>query len=98
MVATGLNLWVLKRKEKNISFGFKVIEKLNIGVFVGLLVGIAGFFWANRTLSVTMADRAEWEVHLLFLTWAFMILYAFYRPVKKAWIESFYMCCSFFYL
>lgn len=92
MVATGLNLWVLKRKEKNISFGFKVVEKLNIGVFVGLLVGIAGFFIANRVLPVVMFERANWEVHLLFLTWAFMILYAFVRPVKKAWVESFYMC------
>lgn len=91
MVATGLNLWILKRKEKNISFGFKIIEKLNIGIFVGLLVGIAGFFIANRVLPVPMFERANWEVHILFLTWAFMILYAFYRPVKKAWIESFYI-------
>lgn len=96
MVATGLNLWVLKRKEKNISFGFKVVEKLNIGVFVGLLVGIAGFFIANRLLSVPMFERANWEVHLLFIVWLWMILYAFYRPVKKAWIESFYMCSFVF--
>lgn len=92
MVATGLNLWVLKRKEKNISFGFKVVEKLNIGVFVGLLVGIAGFFIANRLLPTIMFERASWEVHILFLVWLWIILYAFVRPVKRAWVESFYMC------
>lgn len=92
MVATGLNLWVLKRKEKNISFGFKLVEKLNIGVFVGLLVGVAGFFIANRVLPVVMFERANWEVHLLFVVWAWMILYALVRPVKKAWVESFYLC------
>ncbi|RBQ32078.1 hypothetical protein CRU92_04730 [Arcobacter sp. FW59] len=91
MVATGLNLWVLKRKEKNISFGFKVVEKLNIGVFVGLLVGIAGFFIANRVLPTLMFERANWEVHILFLVWLWLILYAFVRPVKKAWVESFYL-------
>ncbi|WP_418186420.1 PepSY-associated TM helix domain-containing protein [Aliarcobacter lanthieri] len=91
MVATGLNLWVLKRKEKNISFGFKVVEKLNIGVFIGLLVGIAGFFIANRVLPTLMFERASWEVHILFLVWLWLILYAFYRPVKKAWVESFYI-------
>ncbi|RBQ31095.1 hypothetical protein CRU92_09305 [Arcobacter sp. FW59] len=91
MVATGLNLWVLKRKEKNISFGFKVVEKLNIGVFIGLLVGIAGFFIANRVLPTLMFERANWEVHILFLVWLWLILYAFVRPVKKAWVESFYI-------
>lgn len=91
MVATGLNLWVLKRKEKNISFGFKLVEKLNIGVFIGLLVGIAGFFLANRLLPIVMFERANWEVHLLFLVWLWMIVYVFVRPVKKAWVESFYI-------
>lgn len=91
MVATGLNLWVLKRKEKNISFGFKLVEKLNIGVFVGLLVGIAGFFIANRVLPTIMFERANWEVHILFLVWLWLILYTFVRPVKKAWVESFYI-------
>ncbi|MDN5092062.1 PepSY-associated TM helix domain-containing protein [Aliarcobacter butzleri] len=98
MVVTGLNLWVLKRKEKNISFGFKVVEKLNIGVFVGLLVGVAGFFIANRVLPTIMFERASWEVHILFLVWLWFILYAFVQPVKKAWVESFYIASFSFAL
>lgn len=97
MTATGMILYTVKRKEKferesqKKSLVLEIVERVNIGMIVGLLVGIAGFFIANRTLSVTMADRAEWEVNILFLTWAFMIVFAFYRPVKKAWIESLYI-------
>ncbi|WP_323594980.1 PepSY-associated TM helix domain-containing protein [Aliarcobacter butzleri] len=97
MTATGMILYTVKRKEKferesdKKSLVLEIVERVNIGMIVGLLVGISAFFIANRTLSVNMADRAEWEVNILFLTWAFMIAFAFYRPVKKAWIESLYI-------
>lgn len=97
MTATGMVLYTVKRKEKferesdKKSLVLEIVERVNIGMIVGLLVGISAFFIANRTLSVTMADRADWEVNILFLTWAFMIVFAFYRSVKKAWIESLYI-------
>ncbi|QKF73076.1 PepSY domain-containing membrane protein [Aliarcobacter faecis] len=97
MTATGMILYTVKRKEKferesdKKSLVLEIVERLNIGMIVGLLVGISAFFIANRTLSVNMADRAEWEVNILFLTWAFMIAFAFFRPIKKAWIESLYI-------
>lgn len=74
MVATGLILWTVKRRVKHVNadapgFGFRLVECLNIGTIVGLPVGIATYFWANRLLPVEMAERATWEMHGLFIAW-----------------------------
>ncbi|MBW7903097.1 MAG: PepSY domain-containing protein [Rhodocyclaceae bacterium] len=103
MIGTGMVLWAVKRREKqarlgNASFGLRLVERLNIGVLVGLPVGVAAYFWANRLLPVTMFERAEWEAHCLFLTWAWVLLYAALRPVKKAWLETLWLATAAFVL
>ncbi|GAA5005901.1 PepSY-associated TM helix domain-containing protein [Acinetobacter puyangensis] len=92
MIATGLVLWTVKRRPKQIkngkmSFGHALVERLNIALIAGLPLGIAIYFWANRLLPVTMENRAAWEMHSLFLCILFALIYAIVRAIPKAWFE-----------
>lgn len=93
MIATGMALWVIKRRERHAregslsNSGLNLVARLNIGVLVGLPVGVAAYFWANRLLPVSLVDRAEWEIHSLFIVWAWVILFGSLRTEKRAWIE-----------
>lgn len=92
MVGTGLVLWSTKRKAKlrataRPHFGIAVVDVLNLGTVIGLPIGIAAYFWANRLLPVAMEGRAAWEVHAMFVTWAVTFLYVTSRPRARAWIE-----------
>jgi len=93
MVATGLILWTVKRRQKAernnapSAKGLRLVEALNAGTVVGLPIAIAAYFAANRLLPVAMAGRANWEVHTLFSTWLLLLLYAAVRPRTKIWQE-----------
>lgn len=94
MIATGLVLWAVKRrqrleKKRNAPhLGLRLVEKLNVGTIVGLPIGIAAYFWANRLLPVEMTGRADWEVHSMFLAWLAMLVHAVLRPTTRAWTEQ----------
>lgn len=94
MVATGLIMWSVKRRQLAArrsgaaSKGLVLVEKLNVGTVVGLPIGIAAYFWANRLLPVDMSSRIEWEAHVMFLTWALMLAHAALRPTQRAWLEQ----------
>ncbi|UTF60646.1 PepSY domain-containing protein [Gilvimarinus sp. DA14] len=93
MVATGLILWSVKRRQKaerkNAAAvkGLRLVEVLNAGTIVGLPVAIACYFAANRLLPVTMASRAAWEVHTLFMVWLVLLLWVAVRPRARVWQE-----------
>lgn len=92
VVATGLILWTVKRRSRlpdptRPHFGFRLVERLNVGVVVGLPIGIAGHFWANRLLSLDLPDRAVSEINALFLVWVAAMVWATLRPSPRAWIE-----------
>jgi uncharacterized iron-regulated membrane protein len=94
MVATGAVLWVAKRRQQlkrndQPELGLRVVERLNVGVIAGLLVGIAAYFWANRLLPLNMADRAAWEMHVLFITWAACLAHGLLRMPARGWVEQF---------
>lgn len=91
MVATGLVLWTVKRREKlpdpsRPHFGFILVERLNVAVLAGFPLGVAAMFWANRLLPVTISARAEWEIHVLFLAWAAAAVLSFVRRPAHAWV------------
>ena len=73
MIATGLRLWTVKRRERhqpNGSLsGYRLVESLTVIVVAGLPVAVAVFFWANRLLPIELADRALWEMRCFFLAW-----------------------------
>jgi uncharacterized iron-regulated membrane protein len=100
MVGSGLVLWTQKRRAREDArrgrpgFGFQLASWLNIGTIVGFPTAIAGYFWANRLLPLSLAGRAEWEVHCLFIAWAVMMLYPAFRPPARAWMESLFIAAG----
>lgn len=101
MVATGLALWVVKRREKHARrgdapWGVRLVACLNVAVIAGLPVAVAAFFWANRLLPVDMAQRAAWELDVMFIAWGWLFCYAAFRPEKRAWVEIFGLAAAAF--
>lgn len=110
VIGTGLVLWTVKRRtqlqkrtaktaslstsERFDAAGLRLVEILNVATLAGLPLGLAAYFWANRLLPVTMADRAAWEFHALFLVWAWSFLFATWRPLKRAWLELLWLTAA----
>lgn len=91
MVASGMVLWTVKRREKlpdpvQPHFGFRLVERLNVAAVGGFPLGIAVMLWANRLLPVSMADRGAWEVHCLFLAWGAALVLAVVRKPQPNWV------------
>ncbi len=91
MIATGMIMWENKRRQqgKTSAFGLKLISTLNIASIAGMPICIGVYFAANRLLPTTIAARADWEVHIMFITWLVCLLHAALRPRRWAWIEQF---------
>ncbi|MEM7361162.1 MAG: PepSY-associated TM helix domain-containing protein [Pseudomonadota bacterium] len=90
MVATGAIYWTIKRRPADgskASFAYRFVECVNIGTIVGLLIAVAAYFWANRLLPEDLANRADWEVHTMFIVWALTLLYPILRSASQAWRE-----------
>ncbi len=103
MIATGLILWTAKRRQqashKFVSASHNalaLVEKLNLGTVIGLPIGIAAYFWANRLLPLNITDRSEWEAHTIFLVWLAMLIHAVWRPIFYAWIEQLVIAAALF--
>lgn len=93
MIATGMILWSIKRRPAQLKkaggpdLGYRLVESLNLGTVIGLPIAIAAYFWANRLLPMDMANRAQWEVHTMFLVWLACLLCPLLRPIQKGWGE-----------
>lgn len=102
MIGTGLVLWTVKRRKQHESlggdgaagFGLRLVEALNVATIAGLPVAVAAYFWANRLLPVNLADRAEWEVHILFFVWGWLLLYAAVRDTRRAWVQTLWLAAG----
>jgi uncharacterized iron-regulated membrane protein len=93
MVATGLVLWTVKRRNRLADparphFGFRLVERLNITFIAGLPAGIAVYFLANRLLPLRMPQRADWEINSLFIAWGAVLVWVLARPARRAWVEA----------
>lgn len=92
MIAAGAIYWVVKRKPKThnaeVGIGYRFVEHMNVATITGLLVAIGVFFWANRLLPIDMENRADWEIHCLFIAWGLMFIHALFRPLAYAWREQ----------
>lgn len=103
MVASGLVLWTVKRRAKlpdpsRPHFGFRLVERLNVGVIAGSCAGIAVYFLANRLLPIELPHRADWEIHSLFIAWGAIFTWTIARPVKRAWVEALASCAGLYAL
>ncbi|PVZ42045.1 PepSY domain-containing protein [Pseudomonas sp. CC120222-01a] len=93
VIGTGLVMWLGKRqlkhaKSERLPGELRLVEVLNIASMSGLILAVAGFFWANRLLPVALQGRADWEVNTFFLVWLASLLHAVLRPGRKAWGEQ----------
>ncbi|MFJ1301158.1 PepSY-associated TM helix domain-containing protein [Pseudomonadota bacterium AL_CKDN230030165-1A_HGKHYDSX7] len=80
MVATGLILWLAKRRQKSgkgtgsgsakATLLLRLVNALNIATIAGLPLATAAYFWANRLLPADLSGRASWEVRAFFIAWA----------------------------
>ena len=96
MISTGLVHWTRKRRTKlrdneKAERNLILIERMNVGVVAGLPVAIAAYFWANRLLPTDLADRADWEMHTIFITWLVLVLHGLVREPKHGWTEQLYL-------
>lgn len=103
MIATGLVLWSSKRRQKlradePAAAGLRFVEHFNVGIIVGLPMAVAAYFWANRLLPAAWEARADWEMHVLFITWAMALLHAALRPLQRAWQEQLWATAALFAL
>ncbi len=85
-IATGTILWTAKQRRRH-RFGYRLVERLNIGFIAGLPIGFAGFLLANRLLPLGMADRATVEVRWTFCLWGAALVFAAIRRSNRAWPE-----------
>ncbi|QJR82781.1 PepSY domain-containing protein [Alteromonas pelagimontana] len=100
MVATGLVLWLKKRKQTStLHSGHRLVEVLNFGTLMGLPFAVAAYFAANRLLPLTIAERSDMEIHCFFAAWAFMLVYGLIRSKSRIWLEGAVItACAFFLL
>jgi uncharacterized iron-regulated membrane protein len=86
MIATGLVLWVVKRRARQGGrWGLRVVETLNAAAIAGLPLAIAMFFWANRQVPAGLPARADAELQCFFLSWAASLALAAALPGRAAW-------------
>lgn len=92
MVATGLILWCVKRapqqeKQGFKSFGYRLVEVLNVAAIIGLPIACAVYFYANRFIPVQIEMRQNWEIRAFFVSWLIILIYSFFRSYRSAWLE-----------
>jgi len=85
-IATGLILWIVKRRERApLSLGNLILERLNAGVIAGVPLGGIAYFLANRLLPLGVHDRAGAEVSAALWAAAAALLAGAVLPSKIAW-------------
>ncbi|WNH51381.1 PepSY-associated TM helix domain-containing protein [Stenotrophomonas oahuensis] len=93
MVATGLVLWTVKRREQlpdpvRPPRAFRFVERMNIGFVAGLPLAMLAFLWGNRLLPVSLDARAQAEISVFFAAWVLCLLHASLRAPRRAWVEQ----------
>lgn len=96
MVATGLMLWIEKRRQKTEKTGewqrmYRLVQRLNVTAIIGLPLATVVALWANRLLPVELAQRELWEIRLFFMAWLVSLIYSFIRSNRQAWQEQLVM-------
>ncbi len=93
MVATGLLLFSVKRRQRSLhEFGaatprvYRVVEALNVAALAGAALASIAYFYANRMLPADLPGRADWEIRAFLGVWAGSLLHALLWPPTRAWV------------
>lgn len=96
MIATGANLFMVKRRRKSeLEFGaatgavYRVIEACSVACMAGICIASIGYLWGNRLLPADLPARDIWEIRVFLWLWAAALLHALLRPPGRAWVEQF---------
>lgn len=96
MIATGLVLWVVKRRAEAArrgaavpGAGQRIVEAFNLAAIAGLPLAVAAYLLANRLLPVSWPERADWEIRAFFLAWLACLFAASIRRDARAWRMAF---------
>jgi uncharacterized iron-regulated membrane protein len=85
-IATGLILWIVKRRERApLSLGNLILERLNVGVIAGVPLGGIAYLVANRLLPLGVSGRAGMEVSAALWTAAAALLAGAALRSSVAW-------------
>ena len=98
-IATGLVLWTVARAPKAVvqpTLGWRIVHSLNIGTILGLPIGMAALFLANRLIPAGWAARESWEGGVFFAAWFLAALVSRARPHRQAWGEMSYAAALLF--
>ncbi|WP_028113589.1 PepSY-associated TM helix domain-containing protein [Ferrimonas kyonanensis] len=92
MIATGALHFVqkrrLKQRQAGPAAGIRLVERLNVGILVGLPMAIGAYLIANRLLPLGLPERADWEAHSLFMVWGLALIHGLIRSPSKSWSEQ----------
>ncbi|ATY34159.1 PepSY-associated TM helix domain-containing protein [Sphingomonas psychrotolerans] len=85
-IATGLALWIVKRRERGpLSMANRILERLNVGVLAGVPLGCVAFLLANRLLPLGLSGRSEAEVSIALWTAAAALAVGAVLPSTITW-------------
>ncbi|WP_143873232.1 PepSY-associated TM helix domain-containing protein [Catenovulum sediminis] len=102
MIASGTIIWIKKRlknaEKKQKLQQLLFFERLNIAMIIGLPISVACYFLSNRLLPVSMPDRAEWEVHCMFLALLISLLFCTFRAQKYCWRDMLWIASASYLL
>ncbi|MEM7704538.1 MAG: PepSY-associated TM helix domain-containing protein [Pseudomonadota bacterium] len=73
--------------------GVVFVERMNVATIIGLPIGVAGYFLANRLIPVAMENRASLEADAMFAAWALTFVIAAIRPRTRIWPELMWVAC-----
>ncbi|GAB3538370.1 PepSY-associated TM helix domain-containing protein [Noviherbaspirillum agri] len=109
MIATGLLLWVEKRRARQMKDGrssYRVVNAIAVASSTGVLVSTLAMLVANKLLPATLPHRAGAEQYVFFLVWAACLVHplvhAFYGrsrdastvSLRAAWREQAWLAAS----
>jgi uncharacterized iron-regulated membrane protein len=97
-IATGMALWVVKRRERApLSIGNRILERLNVGGLMGASIGMAAFLLANRLLPLNLAARSEAEVSVALWSAGGVLLVGLILSPARGWpllLGVLALCCA----
>ncbi|MEM6494818.1 MAG: PepSY-associated TM helix domain-containing protein, partial [Pseudomonadota bacterium] len=77
-----------------IGKGVIFVERMNVATIIGLPIGVAAYFLANRLIPVGLEERGSLEADAMFIAWALTFVVAVIRPHARIWSELMWLACA----
>jgi uncharacterized iron-regulated membrane protein len=97
MIATGLALWVEKRRARHgasADFGYRIAYTLTIAGTIGVVIASLAMLVANQSLPEGLDRRADREVHVHFAAWIASGIHAWRCAARDSWARGWVAQCG----